>query len=98
MEKSRDDALASEGLSFGFTTPGMSKLNQKELLRMLSMAVQNAIEYFVIGEDKEFMAKIPKLQQAHLQIKEIIQKYFQYTEEVKKSMTALKKMRKNRRK
>lgn len=52
----------------------MSKLKEEELLTMLGMAVQNAIEYFVINKDKEFMAKIPKLQQAHLQIREMIQK------------------------
>ena len=52
----------------------MSKLNQEELLRLLGMAVQNAIEYFVINKDKEFIEKIPQLQQAHLQIREMIQK------------------------
>ncbi len=54
----------------------MSKLNQEELLKLLGMAVQNAIEYFVINKDKEFIAKIPKLQQAHLQIRELIKILF----------------------
>lgn len=54
----------------------VSKLNQEELLRLLGMAVQNAIEYFVINKDKEFMEKIPQLQQAHLQIRELIKIFF----------------------
>lgn len=50
----------------------MKKLNEKELIEMLMIAVQNSVEYFVINKNKEFMAKIPKLQQACQQIEEIV--------------------------
>ena len=50
----------------------MEKLDEKELIKMLMIAVQNSIEYFVINKDEEFMAKIPKLQQAYQQIEGMI--------------------------
>ena len=50
----------------------MEKLNEKELIKMLMIAVQNSIEYFVINKDEELIAKIPKLQQAYQQKEEMI--------------------------
>ncbi len=50
----------------------MKELDEKELIKMLMTAVQNSIEFFVINKDKEFIAKIPKLQQAYKQIEEMI--------------------------
>lgn len=52
------------------------KLTQEELLELLAMAVQNTIEYFVLTPT-ELEKRIPDLQQAHVQLKEIVEEWFQ---------------------
>ena len=49
------------------------KLSKDRLKEALGIAVQNAIEYFVVENNKEFKKKIPLLQKAHQQLLSLIE-------------------------
>lgn len=72
MKKSRDDALASEGLSFGITNPGVKKLGEEELLEELRQ-IKICVQAWEILNPKK-VSWSGKREQAYRQIKEMIQK------------------------